>query len=165
MKHKKFKLSILLVLALSISGLQAQDAVVAAGGEATGAGGFVSYSIGQVAYITLTGTNYSVTEGVQQTFAIATTIGEEVDGISLDLMAYPNPTSNYLTLQIENYTNQNLSYQLYDAKGNLIQNNVIVQVNTQIAMQFLPAATYFLQVVNTGIDENQPIKVFRIIKN
>jgi hypothetical protein len=39
-----------------------------AGGEATGSGGSVSYSVGQVVYTTNTGINGSVAQGVQQPY-------------------------------------------------------------------------------------------------
>ena len=63
MKHKKLLFCTVLLL-LSIGALQAQEAVLSAGGNATGNGGSVSYSIGQVAY-TASGTNGTVTQGVQ----------------------------------------------------------------------------------------------------
>ena len=44
----------------------AQDAIPATGGDATGSGGSASYTVGQIGYTTNTGTNGSVAEGVQQ---------------------------------------------------------------------------------------------------
>ena len=46
--------------------IQSQESVLAAGSEATGAGGTVSYSIGQLFYTSQTGGNGSLSEGVQQ---------------------------------------------------------------------------------------------------
>jgi hypothetical protein len=47
---------------------QAQQATTAAGGNATGSGGSVAYSVGQIVYTTHTGTTGSVAQGVQQTY-------------------------------------------------------------------------------------------------
>ena len=165
MKHQKFRISILLVLIMGMTGLQAQNAIVAAGGEAIGSGGFASYSVGQVAYITLAGPDYTVVMGVQQPVLIATSIGEEVAGIPLNIMAYPNPTSNYVTLNIENYNNENLRYQLYNIIGEVIDDQVIVQSNTIVPMQNLSSAMYFLKIIKIGGDDTAPVKVFKIIKN
>jgi len=88
MKYKKLKLSAVLLLGLGLTGLQAQESVNATGGNASGSGGSASYSVGQVAYQTHTGTNGSVSEGVQQPFEISVvTAIEEAKGINLSFTA------------------------------------------------------------------------------
>lgn len=59
MRHKKIKLCAVLLLGLGLTRLQAQEAIPASGGNATGNGGSASYSVGQVVYTTNTGTNGS----------------------------------------------------------------------------------------------------------
>lgn len=54
------------LLGWGTSNLYAQQNIVASGGQATGAGGTVSYSIGQMDYISVTGAGGSITQGVQQ---------------------------------------------------------------------------------------------------
>ena len=103
MRHKRLKLSAVLLLGLGLTGLQAQQSINAAGGNATGSGGMVSYSVGQVAYKTHTGTSGSVSEGVQQPYEISVvTAIEKTKGINLSVTAYPNPTTDFLQLKIEN---------------------------------------------------------------
>jgi hypothetical protein len=102
MRHKKIKLSAVLLLGLGLTGLQAQTSVNATGGDASGGGGSVSYSVGQVVYTTNTGANGSVAQGVQQPFEISVVTGiEEAKGINLSVSAYPNPTTDYLELKVE----------------------------------------------------------------
>ena len=52
--------------------LSAQENTVASGGKATGSGGTVSYSVGQVVYTTNAGTNGSLSQGVQQPYVVST---------------------------------------------------------------------------------------------
>ena len=107
MKYKKLKLSAVLLLGLGLTGLQAQESVNATGGDALGSGGSASYSVGQVVYTTNTGTNGSVAQGVQQAFEISVVTSiEEAQGITL--LAYPNPTTDYLTLFIGEFECSNL---------------------------------------------------------
>jgi len=113
MKHLRITITALFALLATIE-LYAQETVPAAGGTATGAGGSSSYTVGQVVYTTNTGTNGSVAQGIQHAFEISTSVGIEVTEISLKLIAYPNPTSNALTLDFANYNNEKLTYQLYD---------------------------------------------------
>lgn len=160
MKHKKLLLSVAFLL-LGLGLVQAQETVSATGGEATGAGGSSSYTVGQILYSTNSGTNGSVAQGVQQPYEISTTTGIEITEINLQFEAYPNPTVNYLTLNIGNYNNENLAYQLYDMQGKLIGSQQIANVNTTIEMEQLPTNTYLLNI----LENNSLIKTFRIIKN
>jgi len=158
MKHKKTITSMAFLL-LGLGGLHAQESPTASGGEATGTGGTASYSVGQVVYTTNTGTNGSVAQGVQQPYEIYTTVGINETSINLELSVYPNPTTNYLTLKTDD--NANLSYQLYDLQGKLIENKKVSSNATNISLEGQPTATYFLNVVKN----NQIVKTFKIIKN
>ncbi len=169
-------MKIILMLIFSILGsisLFAQQTVSSAGGNATGSGGAASYTVGQVVYTTNTGSNGSVASGVQQPYEISVVTGiEEAKGINLVCYAYPNPATDFLKLKIENYEGQDLRYQLYDINGNLLLSNKVVASETNISMQTLLAATYFLRVYTVGrndrtgvTDKNKVIKTFKIIKN
>jgi hypothetical protein len=162
MKYKKLKLSAVLLLGLGLTGLQAQTSVNATGGNASGSGGSASYSVGQVVYTTNTGTNGSVAEGVQQPFEISVVTGlEEAKGINLSVTAYPNPTTDYLTLEVKDFEISNLHFQLYDMNGKLLQNEKITGNQTSIVMSNLVPANYFVKV----IQGNKEVKTFKIIKN
>ena len=162
MRHKRLKLSAVLLLGLGLTGLQAQTSVNATDGDVSGSGGSVSYSVGQVVYTTHTGTSGSVAEGVQQPYEISVVTGlEEAQSINLSVTAYPNPTTDYLTLRIDEFEISNLSFQLYDMNGKLLQNEKITGNQTSIVMSNLLPATYFVKV----IQGNKEVKIFKIIKN
>ena len=158
MKHKNTITSVAFLF-LGLGGLHAQETVLPTGGEATGTGGTASYSVGQVVYTTATGTNGSVAQGVQQPFEISTTVGINETSINLEMKVYPNPTTNYLTLKVEK--TEGLTFQLYDLQGKVITNKKVNSATTTVAMENLPTATYFLNVVKN----NQIVKTFKIIKN
>lgn len=163
MNHKKIIFIATLLLALELGGLQAQQTTVASGGEALGSGGSVSYTVGQVAYSTSIGTNGSVAQGVQQAYKISEETGIENTEISLDISAYPNPTSNYLSLKVDASTmlsSQSMSYQLYNMQGKLLKNSELTANETQIDMSGLVSSTYFVKVA----DGNKELKTFKIIK-
>lgn len=158
MHYKHLKISVLLAMMLVSFGLQAQVSMNAAGGNATGDGGSVSYSIGQMAFSANAGTNGSVTEGVQQPYEISVlSVSEQAENISLS--AYPNPSTDYLYLTSSEEISD-LSYQLFDMNGRLLQSEKIVGNQTNIYMQDLVSATYFVKV-NQG---NKTVKTFKIIK-
>ena len=155
------KLCAVLLLGLGLSGLQAQESISSTGNNAIGSGGSASYSVGQVVYTTNTGTNGSVAQGVQQPFEISVVVGiEEANDITLQCSVYPNPTTNFLMLKVENYDNIKLLYQLFDMQGKLLQTQKITDSQTSIVMSNLVPATYFVKV----IEGNKEVKMFKIIK-
>jgi hypothetical protein len=160
MNTKKIKIVVLFLLGFGLQTAQAQESVLAAGGDASGSGGTVAYSVGQIVYTTNTGTNGSVAQGVHQAFEISVVGLEEVKGINLTVSAYPNPTTDFLNLKVENYDNRNLSYQLFDMSGKLLETKKLEGSQTSIGMSNLAAATYFVKV----IQNNYEVKIFKIIK-
>jgi hypothetical protein len=162
MKHKKLKLSIALLLVLGFTGVYAQEAIPATGGNASGSGGLVSYTIGQVVYSTNSGTNGSVAQGVQQPFEISVvTALESAREITLECKVYPNPTHGIIKLIIEFSGNEILRFRLYDINGVILQDKKVESSETEISMDNLSSSIYFLKVINN----NQEVKVFKIIKN
>ncbi len=156
---KKLKLSALLLLGFSFTVLQAQEAIPASGGDASGNGGTVSYSIGQVSYETYTG-NGSLTQGAQQPYEIYEITGIE-ELIKLSVMAYPNPTRDFFVIKFENDIAEKYSYHLFDLTGKILESKLIISNETTITMRNLVPATYFLKVT-AG---NKEVKTFKIIKN
>ena len=162
MTKNKSSQIVLLTTGLLWAGLaQAQESANASGGDATGSGGTVAYSIGQVVYTTNTGSNGSVAQGVQHAYEIFT-VGIKETELNISLTAFPNPTTENLTLQISDFNNEKLSYQLFDMQGKQLSNGQIVAQQTEINTNSLPTATYFINVVN---QENNKVQSFKIIKN
>jgi hypothetical protein len=162
MRHKLLKISVLFLVGLGLTGLQAQEAIPAAGGDASGSGGSVAYSIDQIVYTTNIGTTGSVAQGVQQPFEISIITGiNDTRAIHLMVTAYPNPTSDYLTLEVKDFGLANLNFQLYDIQGKLLQSQKITDNRTNIVMNNLAPATYFVKVNEV----NKEIKTLKIIKN
>jgi opacity protein-like surface antigen len=161
MNTEKIKIVALFLFGFGLVTAQAQETVIAAGGDASGSGGTVAYSLGQLVYTTHKGTTGTVAQGVQQAFEISVVSGlKEVKGINLTVSAYPNPTTDFLNLKVENYNNQNLSYQLLDMGGKLLETKKLEGEQTRIGMSNLAHATYFVKVIRN----NNEVKTFKIIK-
>ncbi|HNW90642.1 MAG TPA: T9SS type A sorting domain-containing protein [Bacteroidales bacterium] len=164
MKRKLLWDIMILITVSTFSGtvVCAQQSVNASGGNASGTGGSVSYSVGQIVYTTNTGTNGSVAQGVQQPYEISViTAIEQAKDIDLVCIAYPNPTAGLFTLKVINYKSEKLAYQLYDIGGKILENIEITSIETVISLVGYTSAVYFLKLT----DNNKEIKVFKIIKN
>lgn len=156
---KKIKLTVLFLIPLALT---AQQAVPATGGDISGSGGTVAYSVGQIFYTVNTGSNQSIVQGVQQPFEISEVLGiEEQDKLQIDLDAYPNPTNENLTLRVQGDASSMLRYELYDIQGKLLLSKEMTSTSAKISMEHLPKATYILKV-----NKNESaVKTFKIIKN
>jgi hypothetical protein len=163
----------LLAAGLLWAGLaQAQVSVNAAGGTAKGNGSTVAYSVGQVVYTTHTASLGSVAQGVQHAYAVfPVDSGEALSAISVSV--FPNPTEDYLTLEVSDFNEQKLWYQLYDLQGRLLQYGMISGSQTNIDMNSLAAAVYYVKVYKAGgrgdrsstIEGTRDVRIFKIIKN
>jgi len=161
MQHKRLKSGAFVLLVSALTATYAQESVNATGGKALGSGGSVSYSVGQVVYTTNVSDNGSVTPGVQQSYKISVlTALDEAKGITLKASAYPNPTTNYLIVEVNNLEIKDLYFELYEMSGKLLQNEKITGEKTSIAMNHLIPATYFVKI----IWGNKEAKTFKIIK-
>jgi hypothetical protein len=157
----KSRLMLLLATGLLWAGLaQAQESVNTSGGDATGSGGTVAYSVGQVVYTTYTSASGTVSQGVQQAYEIIA-VGINETELNISLTVFPNPTADNLTLEVSNFELSTLNFQLYDMQGKLINNGQVTAQQTQINTASLTPATYFLNVVN---QEKKQVQSFKIIK-
>ena len=154
------KTLIVTVLLLSTHLIYSQETIPTSGGDATGTGGSASYSVGQIVYTTHTGSNGSISQGVQQSYEIFTLSNASLSTVNLSATTYPNPTSDYVVLAISDINLTDLSYALYDIQGRPIAKATISSKDTQIDMHSLSAGTYLLNVNQN----NQKLKSFKIIK-
>jgi Secretion system C-terminal sorting domain len=153
--------AIIALLAFRHTQASAQQAIIAAGGDAIGSGGTMSYTIGQIDYITLDDAGGIATQGVQQPYEIYPVSIAEQDDIALEYCLYPNPTRASVTLVVTPANLSDLFMRLYDLQGNLILEQRITDVNTILPLEELSSATYLLVVSNPL----QELQQFRIIKN
>ncbi len=158
---KKTKLIIIFSLIFALTGIKAQQGFTAAGGGASGGGGTAAYSVGQIVYTTNTGAGGSVAQGVQQPYEISIVLGVEDHQISLNMKVYPNPTSDFLILNVGNFELSTLNFELYDISGKLLERKKITSITETISLVNLPSSTYFLKVTSN----NEEIKTFKVIKN
>jgi len=158
-----FKLKQLIIFSFLIlsSVLSAQETFSSSGFNSNGNLGIITYTVGQVAIDFNTGNNGSLIQGVQQPYEIFSTLGNDIFYINLNLIAYPNPTTDQLVLSIENFKGKKFYYQLFNLEGKSLLYNKCINNKTYINFNRFPSNTYLLSIV----EKNTVIKTFRIIKN
>jgi hypothetical protein len=155
------KVIFLLFFMISCILINAQETVSISGGNATGSGGSVSYTIGQILYNTFSGSTGTVAQGVQQPYEISVvTAIENAEGITLEYIVYPNPTSGLIKLIIKPFDYENWRFRLFDLNSILLQDKKIENEETEISLGNLSASIYFLKVISN----NKEVIVFKIVK-
>jgi hypothetical protein len=119
-----------------------QQGIVSAGGDATGSGGSISYSVGQVVY----SNNNFVNEGVQQPYEIFI-ISVDDSFLDVQLNLFPNPTSQELFIEMKNFR-EGISADVFDADGSLIDTIRLLSDRTSIQVKDWAAATYFVRLTD-----------------
>jgi hypothetical protein len=153
-------LSISACLSCSINNAFAQSGVHTSGGNASGTGGSVSYSVGQVFYSSQSGSNGALIQGVQQPFELVVT---EVKGAISSLVkceAFPNPAVKDLKIRISGEMPENASWKILDLKGVTVLDGIINQSETIVSLAALPMAAYTLQIISG----KKEIQTFKVIK-
>lgn len=137
----------------------AQDRTTSSGGDATGSGGTVSYTIGLIDYSNASGSNGNIHEGVQQPLEFYTV---NVDEWILDysLSVFPNPASDFLIISSEQQP-EGLNFVLTDAAGKIVREDAITELETTIDLSNLAPAGYFLTIQS----ENQFVQTYKLIKH
>lgn len=129
--------------------LIAQQGVVSSGGDILSPNGSVAFSIGQIAFVSISGESGSVNPGIQQPF--------QFDPVATNdfrrdyfLNLYPNPANQVLFLRVSTDEGiseaQNLFARVYDVKGNLLIIQRLRHDITTLLISELPEALYFVQV-------------------
>jgi hypothetical protein len=161
MKQQRKILNTFFLLGFCFATVQGQQTIPATGGNASGSGGSVSYSVGQILSSTISGSNGTVVQGVQQPYEISVvTAIKNTEDISLKCLVYPNPTAGITKLVFESADFENLSFRLFDINGMLLQDKKVESRETEISLENLSSSVYFLKVLKN----NQEVKVFKIVK-
>ncbi|MDW3650039.1 MAG: T9SS type A sorting domain-containing protein [Bacteroidia bacterium] len=161
LKLGKGILLFMLFIQWNISGALGQTSVNASGGQASGSGGSVSFSIGQVLFTAHQGNTHKKSLGVQQAAEIFLNVGLEEDLLNFQAAAYPNPTIRDVILSIPEVMGKKLDYVILDMAGRQVSRGSISQTETSISFKSFPKGRYFLRVSL----ENHTAKSFNIIKN
>ena len=155
---------ILIIVLLSFGVLKAQtiqDVLGSSGSTATGSGGSLSYTVGQVGYTSNSNSTGSISAGFQQAYEIFETIGLEETNVSLQATAYPNPTTNFLTLSVKDLS-QSQTYQIIDFNGKEIANGKLSAAETKLDFSSYVGGIYSVKITT---NKNKIIKTFQVIKH
>ena len=127
--------------------VHAQQAVVPAGADAGGAGGSMSWTLGQIDPISTTSAGGTVAQGVQQPMEFLV-LALSPDAAAPVIVAMPNPAHEGITLQLDDATAT--FYRVLDATGREVISGRSTGSSTYIPTATWSAATYHIQLLRNG---------------
>lgn len=157
------KLGLIIFLNFVIFGLNspAQQSINTTGGDIWGSGGTVAFSIGQIVFHTYNSLSGSVAQGVQQPYEISIVSGiKDKRNPNHSVSIFPNPTNDYILLDIQTENIADMSFKLYDVNSKLLIKENIINNQTSISMKDYLPSIYFLKVLK----KTKEIITFKIIK-
>lgn len=148
----------MVVCGMFIKGIAiAQFATLAGGGEGSGPGGTVSFSVGQLVVESTEDSEGSISPGVQQTYESNEVFINEV--YLNTVKVFPNPTTHFIELSFDTPFNGSLI--VYDLNARVVLEQRVNELTTVIDAQSWSAGTYMIQL----FDEVGTFSIQKIIKN
>lgn len=142
--------------------LKAQTTLNVSGAVVSNNSNSITYSVGQVFLQTEKNDSYILTEGVLQIYEVfevdipTSTLDLEKE---LEMNAFPNPVSHFLTLKTP--SSESLSVSLHNLQGKELYKIDQFKYTTRLPLEDQPTGIYLVQVYH----EATIVKTFKIIKN
>lgn len=148
-KKKSNALKTALAFIVLISGNQySQSSVLSSGGDFKSSKASFSYSVGQILIsqnlsnsTSLFGENIILSHGVQQVFLQTCDRSTKVE-----IIATPNPSSGIVTLNLINWDEKEIQYNVFDALGKSILSSSISNDQTKLDLSFLSSGMYIISL-------------------
>ncbi|MEY3312473.1 MAG: hypothetical protein RL348_1822 [Bacteroidota bacterium] len=155
-------LCLLLIFFSFYQNASAQQSFNAVGGDAKGPTGSVSYSVGLLMYRTNISRTGMECQGVQQPLEIARILSsEEYNTQDLSIFAYPNPTTDMLSISSQNDFPSGTIAEFRDMKGSIVKSMTLESNTHSFSISEFVTGTYVLVIKN----EDTILASFKIIKN
>ncbi len=145
---------------IAMTGLNAQEAVSAAGGHNREGGTIISWTLGELAITTLGAGDMILSQGIHQSTLTVSYAANYIRS-GPHISVYPNPAADQLHISIKCGKLTNAPFSIMDIAGRVITTGYITDLPIHtICLEKLGAGVFLLRV---GI-ESQPAETFRIVK-
>jgi hypothetical protein len=162
MKTKLIYSLIPLLMVLLSETNHAQQVLSSTGGFWQNSSGTIAYTLGEVVIGTQANGNQTITQGLHQTEIVVTYIDYlPVNG--LQVLAYPNPASDYVTLRFDKSVMQNIEFIMIDMNGKLLLREKPESAEVTVSLVAINPGVYFIRIFMNS-RKIQTIKIVKIHK-
>lgn len=145
MKKKLFTIAVVVLCGAAKAQSVMPQVVSSGGGSGQNAQGSLDWTIGEPVTETVSNGTNTLTQGFQQpTLQLVTTIQNKND--LLNLLVYPNPTADYVILNMNHSKEMQYQFHVYDASGKLVQQGTAGTSNPKISFHGFASGQYTLSL-------------------
>lgn len=138
-------ISIKLLVLSFIGTINGQQVLTTGGDYFSAINGSVSITIGEPVTETFPGVANILTQGFQQSRLKVMGIAETPEN-NYDIIVFPNPVRDFLTIKVWKYSKEQFIYKLFDFQGRIIIQGEIEPPETEISLQNQNPSVYFLRI-------------------
>jgi len=117
---------------------------------------FLRYAIGDVDYWDRNPAD-DISDPIPITLIDNTGIKEFLSENNVSL--FPNPATNLLNIEFENYNNEIIGMEIFDITGKLIKNNQLTNSKSKISLDNMQKGVYFIKLVNGTTSKSHKLVV------
>lgn len=134
----------------------------AAGDEFTASGITLSWTIGEGVIETFSNNEIVLTQGFQQP-SLKVTLIDESDNINFQLNLYPNPTKDFLTIEMQSENEIACTAELFDMSGKLLLRRLLKgsELKEIIDLTNYSSNMYILRIIDK---KNKLLKSYKVQK-
>ena len=137
--------------------IYAQEVISTVGEVFSVSSSSISYTLGELVINTENSGTVEITQGFQQSNWIY--VGMENYAPDFQVAIFPNPISNELNIRVANF--ENVSYQMFDATGKLVKQNILTGEITVVDVQQFATGMYTITLLKGNQDFLKTIKLIK----
>ena len=122
-----FVCTLFIIASINVQVTLAPSVISSGGGYGENGNVSISWTLGELAVTTLTGSNIILTQGFQQPFDIG--VGFKKDEVNWDISVYPNPVGDELRIRFNIQKPGDFLLEVQDVTGRLIGQELRKQIN------------------------------------
>ena len=139
--------------------LNAQSVISSAGGNFNNDKAMIQWTLGENTVETINNNDHVLTQGYNQPTIEVKALATN-DKNDFNCNVYPNPTNDYLVIDLKYKEVANTSFELLNPDGKRILQDELSQTLNYLSLKNIPAGYYLLKIH----DQNQKSQIFKIIK-
>jgi len=131
------------------------------GDNFVGTNASLSWTLGEGVIETFNSNNLILTQGFQQSNLLITLLSKNIKA-DVNVSLFPNPTNDWLNIEIKDANEKKYDLQLYDIKGTLIESISLKNPVSKINIEDYKPGVYTLKLSMQGTGKTN---VYKVIKN
>ena len=149
-------------LAFFLANAQELEVISSGGDYYEGSNAQISWTLGEISVETYNNGNNIITQGFHQSKLTVTKIDDDyLNNTDASVNIFPNPTSEYATIELSNVDESNFIYELNDNKGKVLLKKNFESKTETINFNKYAASIYYIRIYSKDGSYRETYKVVK----